>query len=442
MASGLELYEQWRAVSRDHAEEWALADAATGRRWTFRELDRETGRESSQALGNLCHPEGMGPEFLISLLRAWRCGQVTCPVEFGGARPGFTQLPAGCVHLKLTSATTGAPRAVAFSASQLKADVDHIMTAMGLNPAWPNVAAISLAHSYGFSSLVLPLLLRGMPLILAGGALPEQVRKAAALAETVVLPAVPALWRAWHEAGTLPGNVRVAISAGAPLPVGLEQEVFQRAGLKVHNFYGSSECGGIAYDAGDAPRTDGQFAGEVMGGVALEVNEEGCMEVRGANVGLTYWPDASEELADGIFRTRDLAQLRDGNVWLTGRAGDRINVAGRKISPEAVERVLGAHPAVRECVVFGVPEASAGRGETVVAAVVLREPAQLEEVRRHAQANLPGWEIPREWWRLDELPVNERGKIPRAEMGRRYLEQGREATSKSFGSDVHRLIKK
>jgi long-chain acyl-CoA synthetase len=38
---------------------------------------------------------------------------------------------------------------------------------MGLRPDWPNLGVISLAYSYGFSNLVLPLLLHGIPLFLA-----------------------------------------------------------------------------------------------------------------------------------------------------------------------------------------------------------------------------------------------------------------------------------
>ena len=48
---------------------------------------------------------------------------------------------------------------VAFTAAQLMADAENIVTTMGLRPDWPNLGVLSLAHSYGFSNLVLPLLL-------------------------------------------------------------------------------------------------------------------------------------------------------------------------------------------------------------------------------------------------------------------------------------------
>src|SRR5436190_1313790 len=86
-----------------------------------------------------------------------------------------------------------------------------------------------------------------------------------------------------------------------------------------------------------------------MRNVHLAINEDGCLEVRGRAVGETYWPDPQPNLAAGIYRTSDLAELKDGQVFLRGRTSDVINVAGRKVSPEAIEHVLLAHLSVREC---------------------------------------------------------------------------------------------
>src|SRR5260370_9052528 len=163
---------------------------------------------------------------------------------------------------------------IAFTGEQLAADADNIVATMGLRPDWPNLGAISLAHSYGFSNLVLPLLLHGIPLILAGAALPETVRQAASLAEAITLPAVPALWSAWHSAGAVPKNIRLAISAGAPLSLGLAEDVFAAHHLKIHNFYGSSECGGIAYYTPKEPRADVSCAGAPMKKVQQSVNAQ------------------------------------------------------------------------------------------------------------------------------------------------------------------------
>ncbi len=111
------------------------------------------------------------------------------------------------------------PRAVAFTAEQLAADAENIVATMGLRPDWPNLGVISMAYSYGFSNLVLPLLLHGIPLFLAPAPLPEILRGAAKAHWNLTVAGVPALWHAWHKAGVILSNVRLAISAGATLPL-------------------------------------------------------------------------------------------------------------------------------------------------------------------------------------------------------------------------------
>jgi acyl-coenzyme A synthetase/AMP-(fatty) acid ligase len=412
------LYERWRQIAREHHHAIALRDLSRGEHWTFAQL--AAAAEGEATPGPVVFPQG--PQFVFTLLRAWHSRQIVCPLEPDQATPVFTQLPSNCVHVKITSATTGASRVVAFTAEQLAADADNIVATMGLRPDRPNLGVISLAHSYGFSNLVLPLLLCGIPLILVDGPLPEAVRRAAASADFVTLAAVPALWRTWQDADAIPKNVRLAISAGAPLSLALEQSVFNSCNLKIHNFYGSSECGGIAYDATPVPRTEASCAGQPMKNVQLSVGADGCLQVRGRAVGESYWPEPSPNLANGCFQTSDLAEIVDGNIHLRGRAGDQINVAGRKLSPEAIEKVLMSHPAVKECLVFGVPSSDAERTETIVACVAAGAPVSGDLLKQFLLKELPAWQIPREWKFVESLETNHRGKISRAEWRRKFLE--------------------
>jgi acyl-coenzyme A synthetase/AMP-(fatty) acid ligase len=408
------LYERWQRIARDHQHEIALTDLQTDRQWTFAELAAATDGRTSGS-GEVAFPQGNGAGFIFDVLRAWRSDAVVCPLEAGQILSPVTPPPGGVAHLKTTSATTGAARLVAFTAEQLAADANNIVQTMGLRPAWPNLGVISLAHSYGFSNLVTPLLLHGIPLILVNSPLPEALRRAASVATAVTLPAVPALWRAWHEADAVPKNVRIALSAGAPLPLPLEAEVFKKCGLKIHNFYGATECGGIAYDPSSVPRPDAACVGAPMKNVDLSVNAEGCLEVRGAAVGQTYWPEPAPGLGAGCYRTADLAGMKDGLVFLRGRAGDQINVAGRKVSPESIERALLAHPQVRECLVFGAPSSEAERSEIVVACVAANDGVDGESLKQFLLAQLPAWQVPREWRFVESLAPNQRGKLSRAE---------------------------
>jgi acyl-CoA synthetase (AMP-forming)/AMP-acid ligase II len=455
------LYERWRKIAAERRGQPALRDTASGRRWTFGEL-LVAGEMRTIGPAGTVFPQGHSPEFILDLLAAWRENKMVCPLEpgQGGAsarldearlgearvsrRPILASRKVGSsrrddqnhkrtaqravptskqpappiVHLKCTSATTGAARVIAFTAEQLAADAENIVATMGLRPDWPNLGVISMAHSYGFSNLVLPLLLHGIPLTLAPSPLPEIVRCAMKNEAAITLAAVPAMWSAWHEADVIPPNVRLALSAGAPLPLALEQAVFKTCGVKIHNFLGSSECGGIAYDTDDTPRTDGALVGSPMRNVKLSLNDDNCLVVHSCAVAETYWPEKLKSLGDGIFQTGDLAELKGGLVFLRGRLSDQINVAGRKLSPETVERALLAHPQVRECLVFGAPSRDAGRTEMVVA--VVASDASEMELKQFLLQTLPAWQVPREWWFVKSLAGNTRGKISRVEWRQRY----------------------
>lgn len=414
------LYERWRQTARERTAEIALREFPSGRRWSFGAL-AAAAEGMSPCGGDFAFAQGHGAEFVFEVLRAWRDQTVLCPLEKGQPVPVLPVPPAPAAYLKLTSATTGLSRAIAFTEGQLAADAENIVATMGLRADWPNLGVISLAHSYGFSNLVLPLLLHGIPLVIIEAPLPEMIRMAGQGMPALTLAAVPALWRTWHEAGAIPPQTRLAISAGAPLSSILEREVHSRCGVKIHNFYGSSECGGIAYDRTERPRDDDACVGSALANVNLSVDDRGCLRVAGQAVGRGYWPEEDDALGNGVFHTSDLCELRDGLVFLRGRLGDQINVAGRKVLPANIEQALADHPAVRDCVVLGLPSADAGRGETIAAAVVVRDVVSVTELKNFLLARLPAWQVPREWRFADSLSENQRGKISRIEWRRRFL---------------------
>ena len=94
---------------------------------------------------------------------------------------------------------------------------------------------------------------------------------------------------------------------------------------------------------------------------------------------------------------------------------DLINVAGRKVSPETIERAVQAHPGVRDCLVFGAPAPESERAEQIVACVVAQPGVTGDTLRRFLMDHLPAWQLPRDWRFVDSLSPNQRGKLSRAE---------------------------
>ena len=327
------------------------------------------------------------------------------------------------VLLKLTSGTTAAPRAVRFRSAQLLADAIQICQTMGIGPEDLNFAVIPLSHSYGFSNLVTPLLVRGVPMAISNDRLPRAVLDGLAQTEATILPAMPVFFQAFSEMVNPPPlpKLRLCISAGAPLNPRVAGAFRERFGLPIHSFYGASECGGICYDRTADAFCEG-FVGSPMQGVKLERSETDAMatqiRVWSSAVGDGYFPEPEpSKLGDGSFLPDDLVRIDEAGVRIVGRISDIINVAGKKVNPAEIEAHLLKHEEVRQAVVFGRP--SPLRNEEVVACVVADNVNEATLVE-FCRAGLSGWQVPKRIFLLDAFPVNERGKVSRRELAEKF----------------------
>jgi len=391
------LYLRWLETSRRFATRPAIME--DGNVLTFSDL-AAAASQAPPAHGPIIARTG-SMAFFVEILRAWRDGQAVIPVERDALEPTLhCPPPTGVSLVKYTPGAAGIPRGIFFTAAQVMADGDRIVDAMQLRPEIPNLGVISLAHSYGFSNVVLPLLLHGVPIHLAPVPFPRVIEEIFKQHPVLVVAAVPSMWRAWHRAGILKGApLSLALSAGAPLALALESEVFAAAGLKIRNFYGSSECGGISMDLSDAPRTSASDVGTPLSGVDVRVGHQGRLLIFSSSVAMGYdSPRADDLLGNGEYLTRDVGFIDPvGKVNLTGSLGGAINVAGRKVSPAKVEAALSGTGLVRSVRVYGVPSRDAERCEEIAAEIVLRDAVSLEALKSAACEKLQNWEIPRHW---------------------------------------------
>ncbi|MEI9893524.1 MAG: class I adenylate-forming enzyme family protein [Chthoniobacter sp.] len=337
-------------------------------------------------------------------------------VRWPGREPQF---------LKLTSGTTSAPRAVRFQASQLLADGENICTTMGLTDLDTNFGVIPFSHSYGFSNLITPLLVRGVRLIVSKDRMPRAILDGLANTHATVFPATPVFFQKLADLAHAPElpSLRRCISAGAPLTKQAAGMFSAKFGVKIHTFYGSSECGGIAYDATEERHYEDGFVGTPLKGVEIEHGSEeaGPIQVRSAAVGDGYFPTEDRDtLGGGRFVPADVVQRAGRGLYLVGRTSEVINVAGRKLNPLEVEARLAEFPGVRQAVVFGVE--SPLRGEEPVACIAGDDLGR-EAILRFCQEKLSAWQVPRDVWLVGEIPTNERGKISRRGLAESYRVQ-------------------
>jgi long-chain acyl-CoA synthetase len=403
------LYLRWLETSRRYAARPAIFDGDQS--VSFAELAAMV--ESAEISNRTTFARTGSIAFFVELLACWKKDGVVLPVERDAPEPELRgAAPEGTRLIKYTPGASGVPRAIFLNDAQLIADGDRLFSAMGLSPDVPNLAVISLAHSYGFSNVVLPLVLHGVPVCLAQVPFPRVVEEICSRHDRIAIPAVPSIWKAWHRAGilkTLP--IHLAVSAGAPLALALEQEVYESAGLKIHNFYGASECGGISYDSSLVPRADAGDVGEVLPGVTVTEGPGGRLLVESDAVAMGYDESRSDDLLEaGRYLTRDTGYfVGNGRLRLSGNTGGAINVSGRKISPAKVESALMATGLVTRARVFGAKSHDPERFEEIH--VLFEGPATTEAVKLAVTNFLEPWELPRHWhldenlWNLDAMTL-------------------------------------
>lgn len=317
--------------------------------------------------------------------------------------------------VKLTSGSSGLPKALPVTHAQMAADGRQICESMGIGPGDANLAAIPLGYSYGLGNLVVPLIAQGTRIICLSSTLPHAIASDAARFKPTVFPAVPPILRAL-AASDLPdrslSSLRVVISAGSPLAPEVARSFAGKFGVRVHSFYGTSETGGIAYDrTGDATLA-GRSVGMAISGVRIKVGKAGRCTVSSPSVA-----------GKGRFSPADRAAFNNlGELVLLGRTDRVVKVAGRRVDLAEIESALKGLPGVRDAFAH-MPE---GAESALSAAVATGHSAA--EIRRLLRARIASWKVPSRLVALREFPSTARGKADVRRL-RQILAAPRTATS-------------
>ena len=224
-------------------------------------------------------------------------------------------------------------------------------------------------------------------------------------------------------------SLRLVSCGGAGVTPAFIESASAALGCRIKRSYGSTEVPTVTTSTmADSPEraatTDGRPVGMVelrtvdpTTGDDVEPGVPGELLVRGPELFVGYDDPAATATAfadGGWFRTGDLATL-DDDGWLTivGRIKDVIIRAGENIATAAIERVLEAHPSVREAVVVGEPDLRLG--ERVCAFVVLDGTFTLDDCRAwFADQQVTRFTWPERVEAIDALPLLGSGKPDKA----------------------------
>ena len=343
--------------------------------------------------------------------------------------PAYAPLEA-TVAIKFTGGTSGMPKGVMQAHRGWNACIVSQRQAYGFTPTDRYLVNAPLTH--GASTYILPILGAGGAFVFPEDTRPATLLHTIAEHDVTTFFAPPTMIQMLVDAArtvnTPMPTLRKVIYGGAPMRPNRIRDAQDAFGPVIHATYGQTEAPQIitylsAVELADPDNLASAGRPSLITDVAimdqdkrlLQPGELGEVVVRGDLVmtGYLAMPDkTAETIVDGWLHTGDLGVLDErGYLFLRDRSRDVIITGGFNVYPSDVETVLARHPAVADCVVFGVPDDH--WGEAVHAAVETKHGAAIDigEVTGFLKHELGSVKTPKFVHVYESLPKSAVGKV-------------------------------
>ena len=458
--------------AREHPDDLAFIEAASGAAITWREYDDH----SSQMAGTLAAAYAPGDRVALQIpdgpavhtvmLACEKAGivavgigaragarEVAHLVERTGARalltvepppgPRGREQPMGAHDLwflNSTSGTTGLPKIVMHDQARWFAfhDLADRIAAFTRDDVF--LSALPAPFGFGLWTAHFTPTIFGAPCIVCARFDAKEVLAAIERYRVTVLAAVSTQFVMLLNSPALGSydlsSLRVLFTGGEMVPYERAREFEQRTGAAVLQFYGSNETGALsATTPDDPPELRLRTAGRVIPEMRVRLLDPdtdaditatggpGVPAGNGPTLCLGYWDDAAANealwTADGWMRMGDLATVdADGYLTVVGRTSDVIIRGGKNVSAAQVEAEVGSHPAIALCAAVAMPDETFGERVCVFAEMRPGETAvSLEALNAHLAQRGVGKELwPERLVVLDALPRSSGGKLAKGEL--------------------------
>lgn len=452
---GTTFHELVAAAAADHGDRVAFADAATGASLTYAEL---MARSERVAAGLSRRGFGAGDVLAVKAPNqpAW-AGVALAAMRLGGAVTGVPVTatapeverqaadagaklvidaidesllrvsdpapkppvaPESLALLPYSSGTSGLPKGVMLTHTNLVTAVRQASSGLRLQPDDTVLALAPFAHVMGFVVTLGTALAAGARLLTVPRfdprAFGRHVRDV-----TVMLVPPPVLGFLVAEPVELP-SVQLIVSGGAPLGAALQRAVAERfPHAAVGQGYGLTETTAIATIPDREHGTVPGSAGRVAPNSELRI-VDGELLIRGPQTMKGYLGQGAELIdADGWVHSGDLGRVdAGGNVFVVDRLKELIKVNAHQVAPAELEGLLSEHPMVAESAVVGRPDER--RGEVPVAFVVARGEPDAEALMAWLAERVSPHKRLHDVVFIDSLPRTPAGKLLRRQLQPSY----------------------
>ncbi len=344
--------------------------------------------------------------------------------------------PDDVINMQYTSGTTGFPKGVMLTHTNLIGNAKSIGECMHLSSKDNLCIPVPFFHCFGcvLGTLTCVVSAAGMSPVVAFT--PDAVLETVQVSKCTALHGVPTMFIAELEEMQKKdydtSTLRTGIMAGSPCPIEVMKQVVDKNKMGADEMtiaYGQTEASPVITQTrpSDSLELRVSTVGCALPNVEVKIvdpatneeverNVQGELCTRGYHVMKGYYkmPEATEKAIDkeNWLHTGDLAIMdENGYCKITGRIKDMIIRGGENIYPREIEEFLYTHPQIKDVQVVGIP--SKKYGEEVGAYIQLKpgETSTEDEMRNFCKDKIAFHKIPAFFMFVDEYPTTASGKI-------------------------------
>jgi len=301
------------------------------------------------------------------------------------------------IAIAFTSGSTGIPKANPKYWKELVVGADSAILRFGIRPDKLSalVATVPAQHMYGLETSVLIPWRAGIMVHTGRPFFPRDVAEAlASLPGSRALITTPLHLRACLKAGLNWPALEFIISATAPLSSELAQQAERLLDTQVLEIFGCSEAGSIA-----SRQTTVDTCWYLYKGMSLRMVDQ-----------VAYIE--AEQLPHSVALGDQIEVVDPHCFRLLGRSEEMINIAGKRTSLSDLNHKLNAIDGVEDGA-FIMPDVL-GNEITRLVAFVVAPTLDKAVIMQGLKRGIDPAFLPRPLYKVDALPRNETGKLPRA----------------------------
>ncbi|MFP7491452.1 AMP-binding protein [Bacillus paralicheniformis] len=349
------------------------------------------------------------------------------------------------INMQYTSGTTGFPKGVMLTHSNLANNAANIAECMNLSRKDRMCIPVPFFHCFGCVLGTLACVTAGATMVPVQEFNPKEVLSAVETEKCTALHGVPTMFIAELNdqdfASYDLSSLRTGIMAGSNCPIEVMKKVINNMGMsEITIAYGQTEASPVITQTrvNDSLKRRVETVGRALPNVEVKITEPGTNQevargvqgelcTRGYHVMKGYYKNSEDTAAvideDGFLHTGDLAVMdEEGYCRITGRLKDMIIRGGENIYPREIEEFLYKHPNILDVQIVGVPDETFG--EEVSAWIKLKSGASMtaDELKEYCKDKIARYKIPRYIAFVEEFPMTASGKVQKFKLREQALE--------------------